>query len=118
MLRSVWAVGWHSHPAYLPYFCQLAASNNKPGPTPFFLMTIHQHRAGLSLPGDMLDRTKEAAQGEPMGMRGHWLAQRPSIPTGLLPTCPPVKALGAATVTYKYRLLESMSGQPWPWRPW
>lgn len=118
MLRSVWAVGWHPHPAYLPYFCQLAASNNKPGPTPFFLMTIHQHRTGLSLPGDMLDRTKEAAQGEPMGMRGHWLAQRPSIPTGLLPSCPPVKALGAAAVTYKHPLLKSMSGQPWPWRPW
>lgn len=94
MLRSAWAVGWHSRPACLPYFCQLAASNNKPGPTPFFLMTIHQRRAGLSLPRDVLDCTKEAAQGEPVGMLGHWLARRSSIPTVLLSSCPPSEGSG------------------------
>lgn len=102
MLRSVWAVGWHSHPAYLPYFCQLAASNNKPGPTPFFLMTIHQHRAGLSLPEDVLDRTKEAAQGEPVGMRGS-LAGSEIIHSHRAAS--PMKALGAVAVTYKQPLL-------------
>lgn len=81
-------------------------------------MTIHQRRAGLSLPGDVLDRTKEAAQGEPVAMRGHWLARRSPNPTVLLPSCPPVKALGAVAVTYKQPLLQSMSGQPWSWRPW
>lgn len=101
MLRSVRAESWHCHPAHLPYFCQLAASNNKPGPTPLFLMTIHQRRAGLSLPGDVLDRTKQAEQGEPVGMQGQRLAWRSHTPNGTLLSCHPVKALGGGAVTYK-----------------
>lgn len=101
MLRTVRAESWHSHPAHLPYFCQLAASNNKPRPTPLFLMTIHHCRAGLSLPGDVLDRTKEAEQGEQVGMQGQWLAWRSYTPTRTLLSCYPVKARGAVAVTYK-----------------
>lgn len=64
-------------------------------------MTIHQRRAGLSLPGDVLDRTKEAEQGEQVGMQGQWLAWRSYTSTRTLLSCHPVKALGAVAVTYK-----------------
>lgn len=94
MLRSVRAKSWHPRPAHLPYFCQLIASNNKPGPTPLFLITIHQHRAGLSLPGDVLDRTKEAEQGEQVGMQGQWLAWRSYTITRSLRSCHPAKCSG------------------------
>lgn len=92
MLRGVRTESWHSHPAHLPHFCQLAASNNKPGPAPLFLMTIHQLRAGLSLPGDVLDRTKQAEQGEQVGMQGQWLAWRSYTPTRTLISCHSGKA--------------------------
>lgn len=65
-------VGWGLafSPCLPPLFLSTGCIQQQTGAHPFILMTVHQHRAGLSLPGDVLDRTKEAAQGELVGMRG------------------------------------------------